>query len=804
MALIVRLSSACLFGIILFLSIAEAQGQSGYCGTKIPPGYQSVLQNHIDSVVSLRRGGSLLYPLKIHIIRRDNGTGGSDIADINQAIDVMNDDFQPINMEFYVCGSVNYIDNTSYYDFNMADEQNISVNDVPGLINIYFSNGLEDIDGTPLCGKSHWPGEPDRIFMNNPPCNGGYGVLSHEMGHFFNLLHTHETALGSELVNGSNCNSTGDLLCDTPADPGLSYTNVLNCAYTGTTTDANGQSYHPDPTNIMSYAPQNCWTRFTSQQYNRMLYTAQNVRNYFTCSTNPCNSVSVNPNYGNFINSGGSGSFIVNILPGCAWTATSSSWITVLNTLGSGTQTINYIVPTYTQPNSRTGAITVNGQVHTVTQSGLSCNYSLNSSNSSFTTSGGPGSFNVNTTAGCTWNANTSDSWITLNNNFGTGSGTITFSVTPNSSPQNRTGKIDVQGEIHTVSQDGISCSYLVTPASQNYPAANASGNISVIASGRCNWDSYTNDSWINIFIGSGSGSGTLYFTLQDNPEPQSRTGTIYIENQTHTVIQDASSCYYIVNPVSQTFGNTSGTGTIDIQTATGCSWTATTPQNWIHLTNSSGVGIGSINFSIDANNHPILRSGQVKIGGRTFIITQNAGTCHYSLSPQSQTITSSQQSLEFQVNTDNVCGWSAFTQANWIEIQSGDGTGNGVVSCIVYENTSSQSRTDSVIIENKAHVITQMGKPNSTPTVNNNFKNLTFFPNPTTGTFILEMELTQPEKLQLRILSVTGQVVYEEALGRQSGSYSKTIDLSRHAKGVYLLQIVGREGVMGRKVVVY
>lgn len=65
-------------------------------------------------------------------------------------------------------------------------------------------------------------------------------------------------------------------------------------------------------------------------------------------------------------------------------------------------------------------------------------------------------------------------------------------------------------------------------------------------------------------------------------------------------------------------------------------------------------------------------------------------------------------------------------------------------------------------------------------------------------------MELIHPEPLQLRILNSIGQVVvYEEALGSVAGSYPKTIDLSRHTKGIYMLQVIGKEGVMGKKIVV-
>ncbi len=53
--------------------------------------------------------------------------------------------------------------------------------------------------------------------MNNSSAEDG-ATIAHEMGHYFGLLHTHETANGTELVNGTNCGTAGDLLCDTPAD----------------------------------------------------------------------------------------------------------------------------------------------------------------------------------------------------------------------------------------------------------------------------------------------------------------------------------------------------------------------------------------------------------------------------------------------------------------------------------------------------------------------------------------------------------------------------------------------------------
>ncbi len=83
----------------------------------------------------------------------------------------------------------------------------------------------------------------------------------HEIGHCLNLIHTHETVLGIENPNGSNCLTAGDLVCDTPADPKLGTNNVNNnCKYTG------GNVYNPLTNNIMSYFRAPCRNEITNKQ----------------------------------------------------------------------------------------------------------------------------------------------------------------------------------------------------------------------------------------------------------------------------------------------------------------------------------------------------------------------------------------------------------------------------------------------------------------------------------------------------------------------------------------------------------
>ncbi len=92
--------------------------------------------------------------------------------------------------------------------------------------------------------------------------------LSHEIGHFFNLIHTHENTENknstSEFVDGTDNHIRGDKITDTPADPRAdqcTYTIchdgksiIVNGGCTEFDTNPNNpQKYNPDMFNIMGY-----------------------------------------------------------------------------------------------------------------------------------------------------------------------------------------------------------------------------------------------------------------------------------------------------------------------------------------------------------------------------------------------------------------------------------------------------------------------------------------------------------------------------------------------------------------------
>ena len=235
-------------------------------------------------------------PVKIHIVTNDDGSGGIDINDVLSEIDEANTYFQNSFVEFYVCDDVNYINSSSLNDFDSDTQQDLLFsNHQSDILNIYFVNDISFGAGG-ACGYTYLPGNSnqyyDAIVMDNDCTTSSDGTtLTHEFGHHLNLIHTHGPQNGiltNELVSGINCNSAGDLLCDTPADPELGYSNVndVNCLYSvsGTPpTDAQGFLFDPDTSNIMSYAPQACTNTLSDEQYARMYAGYHAFKNYYAC-----------------------------------------------------------------------------------------------------------------------------------------------------------------------------------------------------------------------------------------------------------------------------------------------------------------------------------------------------------------------------------------------------------------------------------------------------------------------------------------------------------------------------------------
>jgi len=277
------------------------------------------LRNEIDLEVfrSASPTQPVVVPIFAHVLIQNAGVIlGPDMTvnEVDQAIARMNTLYDGSLIQFQRCAPVNYIAETghplglNFYPSLRRDdlvggnheasiEFRLARNEITdeGAINIFFVRDLESPTGNDICGTSSFPWfrqdfNKDWILTDNDCAEPS--SLTHEMGHYFNLFHTHEGFLGFENADGSNCgDGVGDELCDTPADP--TFRCIQNCGFAGEV------DYHirncnmavdcmlnpvgalcainfgdgiftPATDNIMSYNHHICRTNFTDDQIERM------------------------------------------------------------------------------------------------------------------------------------------------------------------------------------------------------------------------------------------------------------------------------------------------------------------------------------------------------------------------------------------------------------------------------------------------------------------------------------------------------------------------------------------------------
>jgi YD repeat-containing protein len=240
-----------------------------------------------------------------------------------------------------------------------------------------------------------------------------------------------------------------------------------------------------------------------------------------------------------FPSGGGSSTVDVTTPTGCNWTAVSNDgFITVdSGSPGLGNGTVNYSVAVNTGP-ARMGTMTIAAHTFTVTQDS-GCAFNLSSTSQNFVAAGGMNSVDVTMATGCTWTAVSNDAFITVNSGTpGSGNGTVNYSVVANTGPA-RMGTMTIAGITFTVTQDS-GCTFTLDRDHQSFAGNGGNGTVNVTASdAACDWTASTTSTFITITSGSsGTGNGTVQYSVDVNAGSTIRNNTITIAGQTFTVYQ--------------------------------------------------------------------------------------------------------------------------------------------------------------------------------------------------------------------------------------------------------------------------
>ena len=121
-----------------------------------------------------------------------------------------------------------------------------------------------------------------------------------------------------------------------------------------------------------------------------------------------------------------------------------------------------------------TGTSTVSLAPFSLTNTVTSCSYSVSASSLFFDSTGGTSTLSIATLGGCGWSAVSPAPWITFSNPSGSGAGTATASIAPNSTGVARTATILVGGQVLTVTEAATAQIFAdVPPSAYYFDAAN-------------------------------------------------------------------------------------------------------------------------------------------------------------------------------------------------------------------------------------------------------------------------------------------------------------------------------------------
>jgi hypothetical protein len=150
----------------------------------------------------------------------------------------------------------------------------------------------------------------------------------------------------------------------------------------------------------------------------------------------------------------------------------------------------------------------------------------------------------VTTTSGCTWTAGSNVPWITVTSGAsGSGNGSVGFDVAANTGAA-RTGTLTIAGATFTVSQAAAStCTYSVNPTSFAFDEKKDDGTVTITTQAGCAWTASvaSGGSFISLTsAASGSGDGTVSFSVTRNDGSAARSGSLMIAGYTIAITQSA------------------------------------------------------------------------------------------------------------------------------------------------------------------------------------------------------------------------------------------------------------------------
>lgn len=234
---------------------------------------------------------------------------------------------------------------------------------------------------------------------------------------------------------------------------------------------------------------------------------------------------------------------------GCRWTAdTNAAFLHPTPPGATGSGAVSVQVDTNAADDARAGVVLVAGRAVTIAQSGASapaaaaCAVTASPVDVSAASGGRAGTITVSAPAGCAWAVGGGAGFLHLSTTSGSGSGQVSYTVDPNGGVE-RTAVLTIGGSTVTLTQAPApvvpACAYALSSAAWSVSHAGGSSSVAIFTGAGCAWVIDERTSWIHVVEQTpGNGPGTVWFSVEANPEESTRRGTLVVAGQPFTITQ--------------------------------------------------------------------------------------------------------------------------------------------------------------------------------------------------------------------------------------------------------------------------
>ena len=318
----------------------------------------------------------------------------------------------------------------------------------------------------------------------------------------------------------------------------------------------------------------------------------------------------------------------------CQWAAAAQAdWIAIVPpSSGQGEGAVQYAVQANPAPAARRGAIVVEGQAVEVSQAAAPCSFELDRRTLELPAEGGTGAIAIRTHALCAWTAASAAAWLTVTDRQGTGPFGVRYAAAANTGPARR-ARLTVAGRTVEVTQAAAG-----TPDPGPAPPTDPPPG------------------------------------PPPNPDPPPNPGPPPAPDPPSP--DPAPRCEYEIAPDGRSTPADGGTGSVEVRTTDGCTWTASSEVSWIAIVSgASGTGRGEVRYRVDPNESATERRGTLRIAGRTFSVEQRAAAPRdVTVSGEARNVRGSCPSLTFDVGDTTVAtnGDTTFDRGNCRHVANG------------------------------------------------------------------------------------------------------------------------------------